>query len=253
MKEYSIVIPAYNEADKISSTLTQVVSFMRTFSQSYEVIVVDDGSRDTTADMVAEFQKNNPEVLVVRNPHKGKSYAVYTGITRAEGDLIYICDADLSTPITELKKLVVWAKDQDFDVVIGSREGKGAQRIGEPAYRHMIGRIFNMLVQVLALPGIKDSQCGFKLLKNNEAKHIFNNLIVYGPEAKITQKPFFGAFDVEVLYLARKYGYKIKEVPVIWRYVKTTRLNFIENSYKMARDVMKIRLNDIRGKYKVEA
>ncbi|OGC70080.1 hypothetical protein A2415_00585 [candidate division WWE3 bacterium RIFOXYC1_FULL_39_7] len=252
MKEYSIVIPAYNEADKISSTLTQVVSFMRTFSPSYEVIVVDDGSRDNTAEMVSEFQKNNPEVVVVRNPHKGKSYAVYTGVMRSDGDLIYLCDADLSTPISELKKLAVWAKDQDFDVVIGSREGKGAQRIGEPSYRHIIGRIFNLLVQVLALPGIQDSQCGFKLLKSPSARRIFANLKVYGPDAKITQKPFFGAFDVEVIYLARKFGYKIKEVPVIWHYVRTTRFNFVENSYKMARDVLKIRLNDAKGLYKVE-
>lgn len=250
MIEYSIVIPVYNESDKISASLTQVLSFMRTFSPSFEVIVVDDGSADNTADIVDEYSKNNPEITLIRAPHKGKSAALYEGVMRACGQYVYLADADFSTPISELKKLSVWLKDQNFDVVICSREGKGAQRVGEPFYRHMVGRIFNFLVQVIALPGIQDSQCGFKLFKGEVVKRIFNKLVVYGPNAKEIKKPFFGALEVEELYLARKFGYKIKEVPVLWTYVKTTRFNFLSNAWKMARDVMLIRLADIQGKYK---
>jgi dolichyl-phosphate beta-glucosyltransferase len=161
-----------------------------------------------------------------------------------------MADADLSTPISELKKLSVWIKDQDFDIVICSREGHGAQRVGEPIYRHLVGRIFNTFVQVVALPGIKDTQCGFKLFKGDVAKKVFNKLKVYGEVPPEIKKPFFGALDVEVLFIARKLGYKIKEVPVLWTFVKTTRFNFVQNSLKMARDLMLIRMRDLIGEYK---
>jgi dolichyl-phosphate beta-glucosyltransferase len=129
MVNYSVVIPAYNESDKISSTVTQVLGFMRGFTDSFELIVVNDGSKDNTAQIVVDMAKENPELLLVDNPHKGKGYAVWTGVMKAQGELIYMADADLSTPISELKKLSVWAKDQNFDVVIASREGIGAQRL----------------------------------------------------------------------------------------------------------------------------
>jgi dolichyl-phosphate beta-glucosyltransferase len=249
MKEYSIVIPAYNEADKITSTLTQVTSYMSTFSSSYEVLVVDDGSSDRTADKVDEYSKNNDNVMVIRNPHKGKGIAVWAGVMRAAGQYIYLCDADLSTPISEIKKLSVWAKDHDFDIVIASREGPGSQRIDEPLYRHLMGRMFNMIVRVLALPGIKDSQCGFKLMKADVAKQIFSKLKVYSPQSEVLGVPYMGAFDVEVLYLARKMGFSIKEVSVIWKYVKTTRLSPVRDAFRMVRDVLQIRVNDFKGKY----
>lgn len=118
MMEYSIVIPAYNEADKISATLTQVTSFMRTFSSAYEVIIVDDGSKDSTAKLVKDFQKDAPEVVLIENPHKGKGFAVRTGMLAAKGDFIYTADADLSAPISELKKLSVWVKDQGLTLLL---------------------------------------------------------------------------------------------------------------------------------------
>ena len=130
--EYSIVIPVYNEADKITTSLTQVLSFMRTYSGSFEVLVIDDGSSDRSADIIEEYAYNNPEVVLVRNLHKGKAAALYAGVQKAGGFYIYLADADFSTPVTELKKLSVWLKDQDFDIVIASREGTGAVRIGEP-------------------------------------------------------------------------------------------------------------------------
>ena len=249
MKEYSIVIPAYNEGDKITSTLTQVASFMNNFSSEYEIIVVDDGSTDSTAAIVDEYLKTTPNITLVRNLHKGKGVALYAGVMKAIGEYIYLCDADLSTPVSELKKMAVWAKENDFDIVIGSREGIGAQRVDEPFYRHLMGRGFNFLVQLLALPGIKDSQCGYKLFKSKVAKEVFQKLIVYGPKNETLKVPYLGAFDVEVLYIAKKLGYKIKEVPVFWKYVKTTRLRAIPDSIKMLRDVVKVRILDFKGRY----
>lgn len=249
--DYSIVIPAFNEANKITATLTAVTTFMRSYAPSFNVFVSDDGSKDATAQLVEDFAKNNPEVILLKNKHKGKGYAVYSGVQAADGDLIYIADADLSAPIGELRKLSVWVKDQGFDVVIASREGTGAQRVDEPFYRHLMGRVFNFWVRTIALPGIKDSQCGFKLFTKTAAKEIFNRLKIYGQEAKELDKAYLGAFDVEVLYLARKHKYKIKEVPVIWTYVKTNRLNPLQDSIKMAMDVLKVRFNDLRGLYSI--
>lgn len=249
MKEYSIVIPAYNEEDKITSSLTQVVNFMRGYCQSFEVIVVNDGSSDSTSDKVALFSKDNPEVVLIDNPHKGKGFAVWTGMMKASGELIYMADADLSAPIEDLKKFSIWILEHDFDVVIGSREGVGAKRIGEPAYRHIMGRAFNYFVQLIAIPGINDSQCGFKLFTKKAAKDIFGRSALYGLQTKEIKSAYFGAWDVEVLYIARRLGYRIKQVPVTWVYVKSKRFNPLGNSVKMALDVLKIKFNGIRGKY----
>ncbi len=249
MMEYSVVIPAFNEADKISITINQVLTFMRSFSSSFELIIVDDGSSDNTAQIVENLVSESPELVLIKNPHKGKGFTVYTGVRKAKGDLIYTADADLSAPISELKKLSVWVKDQNFDIVIASREGVGAERIGEPYYRHLMGRIFNYCVQVIALPGISDSQCGFKLYKKKAAQDIFSRLQIYGEGSKVLKTAYVGAWDVEVLYLARKLRYTIKQVPVAWTFVKTTRINPFGDALKMLRDVLQVRLNDMRGKY----
>jgi glycosyltransferase involved in cell wall biosynthesis len=249
MISYSVVIPAYNEFDKISSTVTQVLGFMRGFTGSFELIVVNDGSNDNTAQIVKDMAEENPELMLIDNPHKGKGYAVWTGIMKAQGEFIYMADADLSTPISELKKLGVWAEDQNFDVVVASREGIGAQRIGEPFYRHLMGRIFNYWVQLIALPGIQDSQCGFKLFKKKAAKDIFSRLQIYGGDSKQLKNAYLGAWDVEMLYLARKLRYNVKQVPVTWVHVRTTRISPLRDSVKMALDVLRVKINDIRGKY----
>lgn len=249
MVEYSVVIPAYNEADKISSTLTQVVGFMRGFCNSFEVILVDDGSKDNTAAAVEDYAKDVPEVILIKNKHMGKGPTVYTGIMKASGKMIYMADADLSAPISELKKLSVWAIDQNYDIVIASREGVGAERIGEPYIRHLMGRVFNFFVRIFALPGINDSQCGFKLFKGNVAKDVFSRLSLYNGNSKELDVAYTGAWDVEVLYIAQKLGYKIKQVPVVWTFVKTTRISAVRDSVKMFIDLLKIRFNDLRGKY----
>ncbi|OGC45181.1 hypothetical protein A2V49_00125 [candidate division WWE3 bacterium RBG_19FT_COMBO_34_6] len=251
MKEFSIVIPAYNESDKIITSLTQVISFMRSFTPSFEVIVVDDGSTDNTAALVENYSKDNQEVKIIKTIHKGKGPTVFTGITQSSGKYIYMADADFSTPIDELKKLHNWLIEHNYDIVIASREGLGASRINEPIYRHIMGRVFNFLVQIIALPGIKDSQCGFKLFRNKAAKEIFRRLKIYGDESKQISSGYMGAFDVEVLYLAKKLGYKIKEISVTWKYVKTSRLHPLKDSIKMALDVVRVKINDLKGTYKV--
>lgn len=248
--EYSIVIPTYNESDKITSSLTQVLGFMRDFTKSFEVIVVDDGSNDDTASLVQEYIKTNPEVKLIRNSHKGKGPTVTTGMLSASGAFVYMADADLSTPISELKKLSTWLIEHDFDIVIASREGSGAKRNYEPLYRHLMGRIFNMVVRVIVLPGIRDSQCGFKLFKNKAAKDSFSRLKVYSPDIERKKKAYLGAFDVEVLAVAKKLDYRIKELPVEWTYVKTSRLSPISDSINMVLDVCRIRINIMKGAYK---
>lgn len=251
MIEYSIVIPAYNEAGIITSSLTQVITFMKTFCNSFEIIVVDDGSSDKTAEIVEQYRESNPEITLIKNPHKGKGPSVWAGIMRAEGQYIYLADSDMAAPVTELKKLSIWIIDQGYDIVIGSREGIGAQRIGEPFYRHLMGRVFNLIVQVLILPGINDSQCGFKLFRNAVAKDVFSRLKLYGENTPAIKTPYTGSFDVEVLYLAKKLKYKVKEVPVTWTFVKTNRINPVMDSFKMPFDVLKIRVNDLMGVYKL--
>lgn len=249
--EYSIVIPTYNEADKITSTLTKILGFMREYSKEFEVIVSDDGSVDDTAKLVDEYAQENPEVRLLKNEHKGKGPAVISGFRAAKGDYINQCDADLATPITELKRQMVWIREQGFDIVIASREGKGAQRVGEPFHRHLMGRVFNLWMQIVVLPGIRDSQCGFKTFRASVAKDIFSRLKLYGSDSKVLSQPSFGAFEVEVLFIARKLKYRIKELPITWTYVKTPRLNAFYNSINMALDVIKIRLNHLKGLYKI--
>ncbi len=251
MIEYSIVIPCYNEEGKIASTLTQVIGFMNSFSASYEVVVVDDGSADSSVEKIKEYQKDHSHIRLIENSHKGKGPTLWKGVMESVGEYIYLADADLSAPMTELKKLSTWLIDNGYDVAIASREGHGAERVDEPYYRHLMGRIFNAWVQLVALPGINDSQCGFKLFKSEAAKNIFGRLSIYGDNAEVINKPYMGAFDVEVLFIARKLGYKIKEVPVSWTHIKTTRLSPFRDSFKMAKDVLKVRINSLKGVYKL--
>ena len=250
MIDYSIIIPVFNEESRATKTLTQVLSFMNTFAPAFEIIVVDDGSIDKTAESVENYAKDHPEIKLIKNEHKGKGYSVRTGVLGSSGKYIYTIDADLSTPMEELKRLSNWIVDNNYDIVIASREGLGAKREGEPLYRHLMGRVFNRLVQMVILPGIKDTQCGFKLYKREAAVSVFSALIIYGENSKQLKRAFLGAFDVEVLFIAKALGYKIKEVPVRWIFAKTTRLNPLIDSFKMARDVLHIKFLGLKGAYK---
>ena len=248
--KFSIVIPAYNEEGVITASLTQVLNFMTPFEPSFEIIVVDDGSSDKTAEKVADYAQYHPELKLIRAAHKGKAAAVRTGVLNTKGEFVLTVDADMATPIDELKRFMHWVDDHGYDIVIASREGRGALRKGEPKFRHIIGRTFNLFVRLMALPEFPDTQCGFKLYKGELARDVFGRLVVYADHDEVIKKPFFGAFDVEVLFISKLLGYKIKSVPVTWTYIKTSRLNFWGNSVKMALDVLKIRLNGLKGVYR---
>ena len=250
MKLYlSIVIPAYNEEQNIRQSLAKVFEFLNTKDYPFEVIVVDDGSTDKTVEIIEEFFGERTELKLIKNPHKGKGFTVRTGVLAAKGEYVLFADADLATPIEEADRLLMWLKDHDFSVAIASREGFGAQRVKEPYYRHLMGRGFNFLVQLLVLSGIEDSQCGFKMFTREAAREIFSRLYIYGERVQKINRAYLGAFDVEVLFLARKLGYKIKEVPVTWRYVKTQRLDPLRDSIRMFWDIVGVRVGDLRGVY----
>lgn len=245
----SIIIPAFNEEKNFKKgALKKVANYLKEFSRFYEVIIIDDGSLDKTASLIKEFIKDKKNWRLVKNPHQGKAATIATGVKLAKGDNVLFTDFDQATPLSEIEKLLPFLK-KGYDIVIGSREIKGAKREKEPFYRHLMGKVFNLVVKLFAFRGIHDTQCGFKLFRSRVAKELFSGLQVYKPG--IIKNAFTGAFDVEILYLAQKKGYKIAEVPVFWRHYKTTRVNPIKDSIKMFFDVIKIRFYDLLGKYEV--
>ncbi len=198
------------------------------------------------------FSKMRPSVRLLKNDHRGKGYTVRSGILAARGHIVLFSDADLSTPIEDIEKLMPWF-ERGYDIVIGSREGSGARRIQEPFYRHMMGRVFNVFVQLLTVRGIDDTQCGFKAFRDDVAQDVFRRMKLYGEDARQVKNGMVTAFDVEVLFIGSKSGYRIKEVPVQWRYGTETKVNPIKDSWRNLRDVMLVRWNDLRGCYDTKA
>jgi glycosyltransferase involved in cell wall biosynthesis len=234
----SVVIPAYNEERRLGTTLRQVCGFLAEQPWQWEVRVVDDGSRDGTASIAEEVGRREPRVRVQREPHRGKGGAVKAGLLAAEGQFRFICDADLSMPIPELRRFLPPCLES-FDVAIGSREGIAARRIGEPVYRHLMGRLFNIGVRWLTLPGIQDSQCGFKMFTANAVRAIFPHVTVDG-----------WAFDVEVLTIARERGLQIVEVPIEWHYRRESQISMLRDGPAMLGEVLRIRARALRGRYR---
>lgn len=244
----SVIIPSYNEMKNLQrNVLEEVVTYLEKQNYSWEIILSDDGSTDGTTEKLVSFAKKHSGVFVLENPHAGKGPTVQSGILKAQGTWRLFTDFDQSTPISEIEKLFPFTQ-AGYDVVIGSREALGAKRDKEPWYRHLMGRGFNLLVQMLAIPGILDTQCGFKLFSANSATVLFENLVIYGREKERTDA-FTGAFDVEALYLANKYGFKIKEVPIYWHHHETDRVSPIKDSLRMLVDIIKIRVASISGLY----
>ena len=243
----SVIIPAYNEEPNFKKgALDQVSKYLSNQQYSWEVLVVDDGSEDSTAALCADFARKHNNFRVIKNPHQGKAETVKAGVRQAKGEYILFTDFDQSTPISELEKLLPFF--EEFDIVIGSRQLPGAKREKEPFYRHLMGLVFNLLVQAIAVRGIWDTQAGFKCFKKDVAKILFEKLKVYGKGKKV-KGALVTAFDVELLFIAKKHNYKIKEVPIIWHHEATTRVSPIKDSLRMLRDVLRIRLNDLRGVY----
>lgn len=233
----SIVIPAYNEENRLPGTLQQVFKFFETQSFPAEVVVVENGSSDRTYDIAQEYAKQHPSLRVIKSESRGKGLAVKRGVAEATGEYIFICDADLSMPIEEIRKFIP-PQMQNVDVAIASREAPGAVRINEPAYRHITGRVFNTLIRWLLLPGLQDTQCGFKCIRAKVAHDIF-------PRQRLTG----WAFDVELLYIARYRGYQVVEVPIHWYFNSDSKISVLRDSLRMFLDLLVIRRNAWRGLY----
>lgn len=233
----SIIIPAHNEEHRLPATLKTVDAFLAKQGYTSEVLVVENGSQDLTAVVTEAFAADHPRVRLIRETARGKGLAVRRGMLEATGEYRFICDADLSMPIQEVAKFLPPQLD-GYGVAIGSREAPGARRFNEPAYRHLMGRVFSNLVKVFAMPGFEDTQCGFKCFRGEVAADVFG-----------VQKLNGMSFDVEVLYIARKRGYRILEVPIDWYYQAESRVRLIEDSLKMFLDILTIRRNWYGGKY----
>jgi glycosyltransferase involved in cell wall biosynthesis len=234
----SIIIPAYNEERRIRQTVDRMCGYLRSCGWDWELRVVDDGSSDRTGDVAESYAAKEPRIRVMREPHRGKGGAVKAGLMAATADFRFMCDADLSMPIEQMHRFLPPSLE-NFDVAIASREGPDARRIGEPLYRHAVGRIFNLGVQWLALPGINDSQCGFKMFTSAAVDRIFPRVTVKG-----------WAFDVEVLAIARAQGLRIVEVPIEWHYRSDSRLSLSRDGAAMFAQLVRIRLRSARGVYR---
>ena len=229
----SVVIPAFNEAGRLPRTLGRLADYLRAFGRAHEVLVVDDGSSDATA----EKARAAGATVLRDEKNRGKGHAVRRGMLEARGQRRLMTDADLSTPIEELERFLEMM-DRGFDVVIGSRALPGANiEVHQPWFRENMGRLYNLFVRALAVPGLRDTQCGFKLWSAAAARDAFAPARLDG-----------FSFDVEALYLARKRGYRIAEVPVTWRNDAATRVGLGTGSAAFP-DLLRIRLYDWMGRY----
>jgi dolichyl-phosphate beta-glucosyltransferase len=248
IKSLSIVIPAYNEETNIRlGALDKVVLYMEKQKYDWEIIVVDDGSTDKTRVLLEKFAKNSHNITAVHNAHQGKAATVISGIFKARNDYVLFSDLDQATPIIELEKILPWF-DRGFDIVFGSRN---REREGAPVMRQFMARGFMLLRTILlGLPGITDTQFGFKCFRRTVAQEIFNRLKLYGSQHEVSGSMVTAGFDIELLYVASRIGCKIKEVPVEWHYVETRRVNPLKDSWQGLLDIISIKRNAWRGLYK---
>jgi glycosyltransferase involved in cell wall biosynthesis len=236
---YSIVIPAYNESARLPATLASVLAYVHAQGWDAEVIVVNDGSRDNTADIVREFAAKDSILRLVENPgNRGKGYSVRNGMLSARGRVVLFSDADLSSPIEEAPKLFQ-ALEHGADIAIGSRWLRAeTQTQRQPVYRQIFGRVFNLLLRLTLGLNYKDTQCGFKAFKQRAAQTVF-------PLQKIDR----WGFDPEILFLARRFGFKVQEVSVAWGHSGGTRINPLTDGTRMFLEMLRIRWYALTGKY----
>ena len=236
---YSIVIPAYNEGERVGATLERVLAHAAEKGWDVEVIAVNDGSRDNTAEIINNYAKNDSRLRLLENPgNRGKGYSVRNGMLHAQGEILLFSDADLSSPIEEADKLFA-ALAGGADIAIGSRWLQThLQTQRQPLHRQLFGRIFNLLLRMIVNLSFKDTQCGFKAFTRPAAAAIFplQNIERWG-------------FDPELLFLAKKFKFKVAEVPVEWAHREGTRINPLRDGAKMFLEMLKIRWNDLTGKY----
>ena len=233
----SIVIPAFNEEARLPSTLEQSIAFLKTRSYDWEVVVADDGSADGTAALVEACSLEHPEVRLLSLAHRGKGWAVKNGMLAARGEYRFLCDADLSMPIEQVERFLP-PQLNGVDVAIGSREMPESRRIGDPAQRRYGGRFYNGLVRALAVPGIADTQCGFKCFRGEVTPRLFQPLRIDG-----------FAFDVEVLFLALQAGLSVQEVAIDWYFREQSKVRPLRDPFAMIWDLLNIRWRHLRGQY----
>ena len=233
----SIIIPAYNEANRLPQTLAQVNAFIQAQDYTAEVIVVENGSTDTTFEISEQFAGEHEGFSVLKEVNRGKGEAVRKGMLAAMGDYRFMCDADLSMPIEQVNRFLPPELDE-FDIAIGSREAPGSIRYNEPIYRHLGGRGVNTMIRMFALPGLHDTQCGFKCFKAAVAEDLFSLQTMTG-----------WSFDIELLFIARRKGYKIVEIPIPWFFNPESKLNTVRDAFLMGIDILKIWKNQLSGKY----
>jgi dolichyl-phosphate beta-glucosyltransferase len=235
---FSVIIPAFNEEGTIARTLEQLASHLDGLALDWELIVVDDGSADQTAAIVEQAASANRRIRLVRGGRGGKGKAIQRGMLEARGAWRFMADADLAMPPDNLDRFLdVVTSPPAPHIVIGSREAAGSQRVGEHWLRHLIGRVFNAHVRIFALPGITDTQCGFKLFSAEAAETLFPRLTIPG-----------FAFDVELLVLARRAGYEVREAGIIWHGRANSRVAVPRGAAAFF-DVLRIRWNALTGRY----
>ncbi len=243
----SIIIPAYNEEYRLPLSLEKIRHFLRSQPYRTEVLVVENGSSDDTSGVVERFRlqlsPDEPFTVDLLHSERGKGAAVKAGMLAAKGEYLFMCDVDLSMPIEEVNKFLPPKMNvHEYDVAIASREIEGAIRYDEPSYRHVMGRVFNFVVRTLIIPGIEDTQCGFKCFTREAAQQIFPYQTISG-----------WGFDPEILYIARLRGLNMMEVPINWYYMTESRVNPIRDTVNMVREVLRIRRNGSRGLYAEKA
>jgi dolichyl-phosphate beta-glucosyltransferase len=237
--DLSIVIPAFNEEARLGPTLRDYLAYCRQSGRRAELIVVDDGSLDRTSPVVNSLSAEHPEIRLIRlAENQGKGHAVRSGVVNSQGKLVLFADADGATPLSEIERLEA-ALEAGADVAIGSRalEHQGV-KVKARLYRRVIGRIFHGLVEILTVPGVKDTQCGFKLFRGPVAHDLFSRMRVRG-----------FSFDVELLMMAQRRGYRIAEVPVNWTHQPGSKVNLVTDSARMFRDLFIIRGRYLSGQY----
>ncbi|HQL37884.1 MAG TPA: glycosyltransferase family 2 protein [Anaerolineaceae bacterium] len=233
----SIVFPAHNEEKRLPRTLEQTAAFLQAQPYSAEIIVVENGSTDRTLAVAEEHAARFPMLRVIHEEQRGKGRAVRRGMLAARGEYRFFCDVDLSMPITEINRFFP-PQLEGAEIVIASREAPGSVRYNEPAYRHTTGRVFNWMVKTLALPGIEDSQCGFKCFSASAAEALFPLQTIMG-----------WSFDVELLYAARRRGLRIVELDIPWYFNPDSKVHVLRDSWRMFWDLLSIRWNGLRGRY----
>ena len=243
----SIVTPAYNEAKNLKrGVLGKIVDYLKTQKFSWEVIFVDDGSSDDTVKIIEKFMKDNRGIKLMKEPHRGKGGAIIAGILKARGKYVLFSDMDQSTPLNQLEKFLPKV-EKGYDIVIGSRSGRPGQTIER---KIMAAGWVVLRSLILRLP-YKDTQCGFKLFKKEAAEPIFKKMRVYSERVRASGASVTAGFDLEVLYIARKLGYKVAEVPVEWfEFNERREVSPIKDSWEGFRDLVRVRMNALKGEYK---